>query len=155
MSAKSRLLHLLGRERLGGDARLGIDQAPRGRGRRRCCCSSARAAVWAWPQASVSELFARPQPPGGCVVRGYFVAGLTAMVGFWATLSLNIPTSAASRNRRRARSWARSSGCRDDGAVRRPRRGHDRGSAQIVGETVSDPITLIGRIDSPFWVVPR
>ena len=26
-------------------------------------------------------------------------------------------------------------------------------SAQIVGETVSDPITLIGKIDSPFWVV--
>ena len=26
-------------------------------------------------------------------------------------------------------------------------------SAQLVGETVSDPITLIGKIDSPFWVV--
>ena len=26
-------------------------------------------------------------------------------------------------------------------------------SAQIVGETISDPITLIGKIDSPFWVV--
>ena len=26
-------------------------------------------------------------------------------------------------------------------------------SAQLVGETVSDPITLIGKIDNPFWVV--
>ncbi len=26
-------------------------------------------------------------------------------------------------------------------------------SRQLVGETVSDPITLIGKIDSPFWVV--
>jgi NCS1 family nucleobase:cation symporter-1 len=26
-------------------------------------------------------------------------------------------------------------------------------SAQLVGETVSDPITLIGKIHSPFWVV--
>jgi NCS1 family nucleobase:cation symporter-1 len=26
-------------------------------------------------------------------------------------------------------------------------------SAQLVGETISDPINLIGRIDNPFWVV--
>ena len=36
-----RLLHLLGRERLGGDPRLGIDQVPGGLSPRRCCCWSA------------------------------------------------------------------------------------------------------------------
>ncbi|OZN87817.1 cytosine permease, partial [Pseudomonas aeruginosa] len=32
-----------------------------------------------------------PKRPEGASVTGYFMAGLTAMVGFWATLSLNIP----------------------------------------------------------------
>jgi NCS1 family nucleobase:cation symporter-1 len=48
--------------------------------------------VWAWPQASVTELMATPPSrPAGASFGGYFFAGLTAMVGFWATLSLNIP----------------------------------------------------------------
>jgi NCS1 family nucleobase:cation symporter-1 len=38
--------------------------------------------VWAWPQASVSELLARPpNAAGDALVPGYFFAGLTAMVG--------------------------------------------------------------------------
>ena len=41
---------------------------------------------------SVSELLATPATrPAGAPLFGYFMAGLTAMVGFWATLSLNIP----------------------------------------------------------------
>jgi NCS1 family nucleobase:cation symporter-1 len=48
--------------------------------------------VWAWPQASVTELLAAPPGrPAGAPLAGYFFGGLTAMVGFWATLSLNIP----------------------------------------------------------------
>lgn len=48
--------------------------------------------VWALPHISVSELLAQPpKRPEGASVTGYFMAGLTAMVGFWATLSLNIP----------------------------------------------------------------
>lgn len=48
--------------------------------------------IWAWPNMSMSELLAQPPSrPEGASVYGYFFAGLTAMVGFWATLSLNIP----------------------------------------------------------------
>ncbi|MFT5977055.1 MAG: NCS1 family nucleobase:cation symporter-1, partial [Gammaproteobacteria bacterium] len=48
--------------------------------------------VWAYPQASITELLAQaPNRPEGASVWGYFFGGLTAMVGFWATLSLNIP----------------------------------------------------------------
>jgi Cytosine/uracil/thiamine/allantoin permeases len=48
--------------------------------------------VWALPNVSMTELLAQPpKRPEGASVYGYFFAGLTAMVGFWATLSLNIP----------------------------------------------------------------
>ncbi len=48
--------------------------------------------VWAMPNVSISELMAiPPKRPEGASLTGYFMAGLTAMVGFWATLSLNIP----------------------------------------------------------------
>ena len=47
---------------------------------------------WALPKISVSELLAVPATrPEGAPVYGYFMAGLTALVGFWATLSRNIP----------------------------------------------------------------
>ena len=47
---------------------------------------------WALPNMSVSELIATPpKRPEDASLTGYFFAGLTAMVGFWATLSLNIP----------------------------------------------------------------
>jgi NCS1 family nucleobase:cation symporter-1 len=47
---------------------------------------------WALPKISVPELLAVPATrPEGAPLIGYFMAGLTAMVGFWATLSLNIP----------------------------------------------------------------
>jgi NCS1 family nucleobase:cation symporter-1 len=42
--------------------------------------------IWAWPQASMHELLARPpNRPADASFIGYFFAGLTAMVGFWAT----------------------------------------------------------------------
>nr|BFE96271.1 hypothetical protein GCM10020185_68070 [Pseudomonas brassicacearum subsp. brassicacearum] len=44
------------------------------------------------PNVSLTELMAVPaKRPEGAGVTSYFLAGLTAMVGFWATLSLNIP----------------------------------------------------------------
>jgi NCS1 family nucleobase:cation symporter-1 len=47
---------------------------------------------WALPKISVSELLSVPATrPEGASFFGYFMAALTAMVGFWATLSLNIP----------------------------------------------------------------
>jgi len=48
--------------------------------------------IWAVPKVSLTELLSRPATrPDGAPFFGYFMAALTAMVGFWATLSLNIP----------------------------------------------------------------
>ena len=69
--------------------------------------------VWALPKVSVAELLAAPATrPAGAPLFGYFMAGLTAMVGFWATLSLNIPDFSRFAQSQRARSSARSSACR-------------------------------------------
>jgi NCS1 family nucleobase:cation symporter-1 len=111
--------------------------------------------VWAWPQASVSELLAQPPTrPVNASFWSFFVAGLTAMVGFWATLSLNIPDFSRFAKSQRAQIIGQVVGLpltmvlfAGLGVVM------TAASAQIVGETVSDPITLIGKIDSPFWVV--
>jgi NCS1 family nucleobase:cation symporter-1 len=47
---------------------------------------------WALPKVSLPEVLATPATrPDGAPFAGYFMAALTAMVGFWATLSLNIP----------------------------------------------------------------
>jgi nucleobase:cation symporter-1, NCS1 family len=111
--------------------------------------------IWAWPQASIAELFARPgNRPAGSSLFGYFLAGLTAMVGFWATLSLNIPDFSRFARSQKAQIVGQIVGLPVTmvlfaglGVVM------TAASAQLVGETISDPITLIGRVDSPFWVV--
>jgi NCS1 family nucleobase:cation symporter-1 len=111
--------------------------------------------IWAWPQASVSELLSRPgNRPAGASLFGYFFAGLTAMVGFWATLSLNIPDFSRFARSQKSQIIGQIVGLpltmvlfAGLGVVM------TAASAQLVGETVSDPITLIGKIDSPFWVV--
>ena len=76
------------------------------------------------------------------------------MVGFWATLSLNIPDFSRFAKSQRAQIVGQIVGLpltmvlfAGLGVVM------TAASAQLVGETVSDPITLIGKIDSPFWVV--
>lgn len=111
--------------------------------------------VWAWPQASVMELLA--QPPGrpeGAPLAGYFFGGLTAMVGFWATLSLNIPDFSRFADSQKSQIVGQVIGLpltmflfAGLGVLM------TAASPALVGETVSDPITLIGRIDSPFWTV--
>jgi NCS1 family nucleobase:cation symporter-1 len=111
--------------------------------------------LWAWPHASVTELLARPgnRPPDASFAK-YFVAGLTAMVGFWATLSLNIPDFSRFAQSQKAQIVGQVIGLPVTmvlfaglGVVM------TAASAQIVGESISDPITLIGKIDNPFWVV--
>ncbi len=111
--------------------------------------------VWGWPQASVSELLARPgNRPADASFLGYFFAALTAMVGFWATLSLNIPDFSRFARSQKSQIIGQIVGLPVTmflfaglGVVM------TAASAELVGETISDPITLIGRIDSPFWVV--
>jgi NCS1 family nucleobase:cation symporter-1 len=111
--------------------------------------------IWAWPQASITELFARPpKRPADASFLAYFFAGLTAMVGFWATLSLNIPDFSRFAKSQKSQIAGQIIGLpltmlmfAGLGVVM------TSASAQLVGETISDPITLIGRIDSPVYVI--
>lgn len=110
---------------------------------------------WAGGEISYAEVLSTPaNRPEDAGFASYFFAGLTAMVGFWATLSLNIPD------------FSRYAKSQKDQII-----GQIIGlpltmfffaalgvfltaaSTTLVGETVSDPISLIGKIDSPFWVI--
>ena len=111
--------------------------------------------VWAYPQASFTELLAKaPDRPADAPFMGYFLSGLTAMVGFWATLSLNIPDFSRYADSQKSQIWGQILGLPLTmflfaalGVIL------TAASQQLVGETVSDPVSLIGMIESPFWVV--
>lgn len=111
--------------------------------------------MWAWPNMSMTELLAQPPSrPEGASVYGYFFAGLTAMVGFWATLSLNIPDFSRFAKSQKDQIAGQIIGLPLTmfffaalGVVL------TAASETLVGQTVADPVRLIGYIDSPFWVV--
>jgi NCS1 family nucleobase:cation symporter-1 len=111
--------------------------------------------VWAWPKASVTALLQTPPTRAeGAPFFGYFLSGLTAMVGFWATLSLNIPDFSRFADSQKSQIRGQVIGLpltmfifAGLGVLM------TSASAQLVGVTVSDPINLIGHIDSTFWVV--
>lgn len=111
--------------------------------------------VWALPKVSLQAVLATPASrPADAAFLPYFMAALTAMVGFWATLSLNIPDFSR---------YARSQNAQVAGQIiGLPLTMFlfsglgvlmTAASTTLVGEPISDPINLIGRIDSPFWVV--
>jgi NCS1 family nucleobase:cation symporter-1 len=110
--------------------------------------------VWAMPTVSMSELLAIPaKRPEGAGVASYFAAGLTAMVGFWATLSLNIPDFSRYAKSQKDQIVGQIIGLpltmflfASLGVVM------TAASVKLVGVTVSDPVTLIGHIQSPVWV---
>ncbi|PYY83835.1 nitrate reductase [Pseudomonas sp. TKO26] len=110
--------------------------------------------VWALPNVSLSELLAiPPKRPEGASVTGYFMAGLTAMVGFWATLSLNIPDFSRYAKSQKDQILGQIFGLPLTmflfaalGVVM------TAASVKLVGVTVSDPVSLIGHIQSPGWV---
>lgn len=110
--------------------------------------------VWAMPHVSLTELLAQPpKRPAGASVVGYFCAGLTAMVGFWATLSLNIPDFSRFAKSQRDQVIGQVIGLPLTmflfaalGVVL------TAASPNLVGETVADPVRLIGHIQSPVWV---
>lgn len=116
---------------------------------------SAGLLVWAYPQASITELLALPpNRPEGASFWGYFFGGLTAMVGFWATLALNIPDFSRFADSQKSQIRGQIIGLPVTmflfaalGVVL------TAASPQLVGETVSDPISLIGKIDNAFWVI--
>ena len=111
--------------------------------------------VWAWPQASVSELIAQPPSrPEGSSFWPLFFSALTAMVGFWATLSLNIPDFSRFARAQKSQIIGQIIGLPVTmlffaglGVVM------TAASVHIVGEKISDPINLIGQIDNTLWVV--
>jgi NCS1 family nucleobase:cation symporter-1 len=111
--------------------------------------------VWAWPRVSIDELLATPASrPADAPFFGYFMAALTAMVGFWATLSLNIPDFSRFARSQRSQVIGQIIGLpltmflfSGLGVLL------TSASMSLVGETISDPINLIGRIDSTLWVV--
>ena len=76
------------------------------------------------------------------------------MVGFWATLSLNIPDFSRFAKSQRAQITGQIIGLpltmlmfSGLGVIL------TAASFELVGETISDPVNLIGKIDSPVWVV--
>ena len=111
--------------------------------------------VWALPKVSISEVLATPATrPAGEPVAGYFMAALTAMVGFWATLSLNIPDFSRFAESQKSQIAGQIIGLpltmflfSGLGVLL------TSASLELVGETIADPINLIGKIDSSMWVV--
>jgi len=111
--------------------------------------------VWALPKVSVGDVLSVPATrPDDAPFLPYFLAALTAMVGFWATLSLNIPDFSRFARSQRSQVIGQIIGLpltmllfAGLGVVL------TAASADLVGETIADPINLIGKIDSPFWVV--
>lgn len=109
---------------------------------------------WASDKVSFTELLATPASrPADAGFMGYFLGGLTAMVGFWATLSLNIPDFSRYAKSQKDQVIGQIVGLPITmfffaalGVVL------TAASTTLVGETISDPISLIGKIDSPFWV---
>ncbi len=110
---------------------------------------------WAMPKVSMQEVLSVPASrPADAPFLPYFMAALTAMVGFWATLSLNIPDFSRFARSQRSQVIGQIIGLpltmllfAGLGVVL------TAASAELVGETISDPINLIGRIDSPLSVV--
>ncbi|MBI2519253.1 MAG: NCS1 family nucleobase:cation symporter-1 [Bdellovibrio sp.] len=109
--------------------------------------------AWATPQINFSELLnVPPKRPEGASMWSYFFGGLTAMVGFWATLSLNIPDFSRFAKSQKDQIWGQIMGLPLTmllfsalGVVL------TAASASIVGQTYSDPVSLIGAIKSPLW----
>jgi NCS1 family nucleobase:cation symporter-1 len=111
--------------------------------------------LWASDKVSYTEILSTPaNRPEGAGLAGYFFAGLTAMVGFWATLSLNIPDFSRYAKSQKDQIVGQIIGLPLTmfffaalGVVL------TAASTTLFGKTIADPITLIGQINSPFWVV--
>ncbi len=109
---------------------------------------------WALPKVDVIALMDIPaNRPEGASFWGYFFGGLTAMVGFWATLSLNIPDFSRYVKSQKDQLKGQIIGLpltmfffASLGVIM------TAASPALVGETISDPVNLIGKIDNPMWV---
>ncbi|MFQ3670381.1 MAG: NCS1 family nucleobase:cation symporter-1 [Verrucomicrobiia bacterium] len=84
-----------------------------------------------------------------------FVPGLTAMVGFWATLSLNIPDFSRYARSQRDQVMGQLVGLPGTMALV-ALAGVLTTSATVLvyGEAIWDPVTLLGRLEHPWVIVP-
>ncbi|MCB1048205.1 MAG: NCS1 family nucleobase:cation symporter-1 [Calditrichaeota bacterium] len=106
---------------------------------------------WAGPKVDWPALMtAAPSRPAGDSLWPWFFGGLTAMVGFWATLSLNIPDFSRYAVSQRDQIIGQIIGLpltmllfASLGVVL------TAASPALVGQSLSDPISLIGAIHSP------
>ena len=75
------------------------------------------------------------------------------MVGFWATLSLNIPDFTRYAKSQREQVLGQALGLPPvDDAVRVHRRGGDSATTIVYGTTIWDPVVLAGQVSSRrFW----
>ncbi len=109
---------------------------------------------WAGGSISYIDVLSTPATRAqGSGFFSYFFAALTAMVGYWATLSLNIPDFSRFAKSQKDQVVGQIIGLPLTmfifaalGVIM------TAASKTLVGETVSDPISLIGKIDNPFWV---
>ena len=107
---------------------------------------------WAIPQIEISKIISEaPLRPKDSHPLRYILSGLTAMVGFWATLSLNIPDFSRYAKSQRDQVWGQILGLPLTmllfamlGVVL------TAASPVLVGQTVSDPVTLLGKISNPY-----
>ncbi len=84
-----------------------------------------------------------------------FVPGLTAMIGFWATLSLNIPDFSRFARSQRDQILGQAVGLPGTMALV-ALAGVITTSATVLvyGEAIWDPVALLGRFDHPWVIVP-
>ncbi|HVR70683.1 MAG TPA: NCS1 family nucleobase:cation symporter-1, partial [Vicinamibacteria bacterium] len=112
--------------------------------------------AWAVSRAGgLGPILARPsrfQTTGEFIA--FFIPSLTAMVGFWATLALNIPDLSRYARDQKAQIWGQFLGLPPTMtlfafigvAV-------TSASAIIFGETIWDPVALLSRLESPLVIL--
>ena len=112
---------------------------------------------WAWVAADgFGPIFSQPSKfTTNAQFWAAFVPGLTAMVGFWATLSLNIPDFSRFAKTQRDQVLGQAIGMPGTMALY-AFIGVATTSATIVvfGEPVWDPVTLLAKFDNPLVVIP-
>ncbi len=109
--------------------------------------------VWAYPKIDMTALLnTPPNRPVDASMWPYFFSGLTAMVGFWATLSLNIPDFSRYAVSQKDQIVGQMTGLPLTmllfamlGVVL------TAASPSMFGEVISDPVSLIGKIEND-WV---
>ena len=109
---------------------------------------------WAWDKVGTAQLFATEPKLRGGAFWGAFFPALTAVVGYWATLSLNIPDFSRFAKSQKAQMWGQTIGLPATMtlyafigiAV-------TQATIIIYGEAIWDPVLLFQRFDTASIVI--